>query len=122
PMPRELFVISTTSERLSFPATALVRIDSFLDGVTATPENEKGDDVIEYGGDTTSFAGGPVTFSMNGVRYTASGPAELLRILSGTLPINASNKVHLSGGQSITYQDGKRVTDAVTKESGAPAD
>jgi hypothetical protein len=122
PVPRELFVISTPSERLSFPSAALVRIDSFLDGVTATPENDQGDDVIEYGGDAVPLAGGPFTFSLNGVRYTVSGPGELARVLGAAAPQGASNKVHLNGGQPITYQNSKRVTGSLTNDSGAPAD
>jgi len=122
PAPRELFVISTPSERLSFPAATLVRVDSFLDGVTTTPENDTGDDVIEYGGDAALAVGGTFTFKYNGVQYTVSGAAELARVLGAAAPQSASNKTHLNGGQPITYQNSKRVTGTVANDSGAPAD
>jgi hypothetical protein len=122
PMPRELFVISTPSERLSFPSAALVRIDSFLDGVTATPQNEKGDDVVEYGGDASPFGGGPLSVSANGVSYTVNLPASLPSAIGAYLMRNVPNKVHLNGGQPITYQNSKRVTGNVANDSATPAD
>jgi FecR-like protein len=122
PAPRELFVISTPSERLNFPVAALVRVDSFLDGVTATPENSAGDDIVEYGGAASTFAGGPVTIYANGKPYTVNVPAGLPSGPGSFLARNASNKTHLDGGQPITYQNSKRVTGNIANDSGAPAD
>ncbi len=123
PAPRELFVISTPSERLSFPAAALVRVDSFLDGVTATPQNDKGDDVIEYGASAAPHAGTPVTMNLNDIKSTVKLPAGLANGISDVAARNASNKVHLNAGQPITYQNSKRVTDnSVANNSGASPD
>lgn len=123
PAPRELFVISTPSERLSFPAAALVRIDSFLDGVTATPENDKGDDVIEYGAAAAPHAGTRITMNFNDIQSTVKLPAGLANGISDLAARNASNKTHLNAGQPITYQNSKRVTDGTAaNNSGAPAD
>jgi hypothetical protein len=122
PASRELFVISTPSERLSFPAAALVRVDSFLDGVTATPENDKGDDIIEYGGDAAPPPATPITTYLNGIKYTGKMPASLAKAISDLAARNVSNKTHLNGGQPITYQNNKRVTGNVANDSGAPAD
>jgi hypothetical protein len=123
PALRELFVISTPSERLSFPAAALVRVDSFLDGVTATPENDKGDDVFEYGADAAPHAGTPINMDLNDVQSTVKLPAGLANGISDLVARNAANKVHLGAGQPITYQNSKRVTDStVANNSGAPAD
>ncbi|HEY4839687.1 MAG TPA: FecR family protein, partial [Candidatus Acidoferrales bacterium] len=122
PAPREIFVISTPSERLSFPKAALVRVDSFLDGVTATPENDQGDDVIEYGGDATPPPGAPITTYFNGIRYTVNMPAGLANAINDLAARNMSNKTHLDGGQPITYQNSKRVTGNIANDSTAPAD
>ena len=123
PAPRELFVMSTPSERLSFPAAALVRVDSFLDGVTATPENAAGDDVIEYGADAAPNAGTPITMNLNDVRSTVKLPAGLASAISDLAARNSTKKTHLNGGQPITYQNSKRVTDgSVANDSGAPSD
>lgn len=122
PAPREIFVISTPSERLSFPVAALVRVDSFLDGVTATPENDKGDDLIEYGGDTALPPGAKITAYLDGIRYTANMPAGLANAISDLAARNSSNKTHLNAGQPITYQNNKRVTGNLANDSGAPAD
>jgi len=123
PAPRELFVISTPSERLSFPAAALVRVDSFLDGVTATPENDKGDDVIEYGASAAPHAGTSITMNYNNVQSTVKLPAGLANGISDLAARNASNKVHLNAGQPITYQNSKRVTDgSVANDSGTQPD
>ena len=123
PAPRELFVISTPSERLSFPSAALVRIDSFLDGVTATPQNNAGDDVIEYGAAAGPHAGTPITINMNDTKSTVKLPAGLANGISDLAARNSSNKVHLNAGQTITYQNSVRVTDnSVTNDSSAPAD
>jgi hypothetical protein len=122
PAPQEIFVISTPSERLSFPAADLVRVDSFLDGVTATPENDKGDDVIEYGGDVAPPPGAPITTYFNGARYTVNMPAGLAKAISDLAARNRSNKTHLNAGQPITYQNSKRMTGNIANDSGAPAD
>jgi hypothetical protein len=123
PVPRELFVISTPSERLSFPVAALVRIDSFLDGVTATPKNAAGDDVIEYGAASAPHPGTPITMDLNDVHSTVKLPPGLAKGISDLAARNLSNKVHLNSGQPITYQNSKRITDNnVTNESDAPAD
>ncbi len=122
PAPREIFVITTPSERLSFPKAALVRVDSFLDGVTATPENDKGDDVIEYGGAAAPPPGATITTYFNGIRYSANIPASLANAINDLAARNISNKTHLDGGQPITYQNSKRVTGNIANDSGAPAD
>ena len=123
PAPRELFVLSTPSERLSFPAAALVRVDSFLDGVTATPENDKGDDVIEYGAAAAPRAGTSIAMNYNDIRSTVKLPAGLANGISDLAARNSANKTHLNGGQPITYQNSKRVTDnSVANNSSAPTD
>jgi FecR protein len=122
PALQETFVISTPSERLSFPVADLVRVDSFLDGVTATPENSKGEDVIEYGGDATPPPGAPITTYFNGIRYTVTMPAGLANAISELAARNRSTKTHLDAGQPITYQNSKRMTGNVANDSGAPAD
>jgi FecR protein len=122
PAPREIFVISTPSERLSFPIAALVRVDSFLDGVTATPENDKGDDVIEYGGDAALPPGAKITSYFNGIKYTANMPVGLANSINDLAARNLSNTTHLNAGQPITYQNNKRVAGNLANESATPAD
>jgi hypothetical protein len=122
PALQEIFVITTPSERLSFPKAALVRVDSFLDGVTATPENDQGDDVIEYGGDAGPPPGATITTYFNGIRYSANMPASLANAINDLAARNISNKTHLNGGQPITYQNSKRVTGNLANDSATPAD
>jgi hypothetical protein len=122
PAPREIFVITTPSERVGFPATALVRLDSFLDGVTATPQNSKGDDVIEYGGDAAPPPGAKITTYLNGIQYSGKMPAGLANAINDLAARNRSNKTHLDGGQPITYQNNKRVAGNIANDSAAPAD
>jgi hypothetical protein len=121
PAPRELFVISTPSERLSFPTAGLVRVDSFLNGATATPENEAGSNVLAYGSDGASAMNGPLVLYVKGQRFAINLSADEMKDVAAQLSKIRDGRVHLSTGQSITYQDGARVS-GVANDSGAPAD
>jgi len=121
PAPRELFVISTPSERISFPTAGLVRVDSFLNGATATPENEAGSNVLAYGSDGASATNGPLVLYVKGQRFAINLSADEMNDVAAQLSKIHDGRVHLSSGQSITYQDGARVS-GVVNDSSAPAD
>ncbi len=110
PAVRELLAISTPSERLKFPTATMVRMDSFLNGVTATPELDNGYDVMEYGAETTNWLPGPLILNQNGARKIVY------------LPAAGARRVHLERGQSVTSQNGVVVEDTAANMSGAPAD
>jgi hypothetical protein len=120
-MPSELFIVSTPSERLTFPANSLVRVDSFLDGATATPENEAGVSVVEYNGYGKLQTGGPLVLYVNDQRVAINLPDDVMKGVAVDLAKIRRGDVHLSSGQSITFEDGKKVG-GVLNDSGAPAD
>lgn len=46
PAPKEKFTVETTTDELTFPKKSFLRVDSYMDATTVTPQNDKGDDVL----------------------------------------------------------------------------
>jgi hypothetical protein len=121
PAPSEFFTITTPSERLTFPMVGLVRVDSFLNAATATPENEAASYALEYWHRGESPATGPLVLYIKGERFEINLSADELKSVASELAKIRAGRVYLNSGQSITYQNGARKT-GVANDSGAPAD
>jgi len=46
PAPKEKFTVETTTDELTFPKKSFLRVDSYMDATSVTPQNDKGDDVL----------------------------------------------------------------------------
>jgi hypothetical protein len=46
PAPKEKFTVETTTDELTFPKKSFLRVDSYMDATSVTPQTDKGEDVL----------------------------------------------------------------------------